>query len=218
METVGATSVKDNYDFLDPTQDKTKRMRMFGIDPDERLSSLLTDLNLRSYLNQQFADFFGLPYVSAAGRVPFRRFLYDRAVNVQHALVTLGVVEDRYSELAANVQLRLPVLLAVTLRGCRRPDDLWPRIADLRVRASRFRDHRRELDAALARQDLAEAARVARALQTTADSVLSVAADCVSGAAGVFVDQISTGEPPTVETAVMATVAAAKPILKSSFI
>ncbi len=221
-ETANATDVEDTMVYIDPSDSFRKQFEMrreLGLrdSSSERLSDLLSDLNLRSYINQRIADFFQLPYVCSAARIPFRRHLYNRAVEVQAALTTVGVIENRYAELADNVRLRLPVFLAVALLGCSKPQDIWARLAELRREAGKFRSRRSALDAALARQDLKEAARVSKALHLAVEDVLSVAGRATAAAGVAVVDNIAHGDLNTINTGVAAIAAAGGEVLRSSF-
>jgi hypothetical protein len=146
MEVADVTSVNDGRMYLDPQgafrelieESMAKRQHAR-----RRLGELLTDLNLRAYVNQRLADFFQLPYAPAAARVPFRKHLYDRAVSVQQSLYAVAILEDRYAEVAEGVTLRLPLFLAVALLDARTPSDLWPNLAKQRERATPFPDEAR---------------------------------------------------------------------------
>lgn len=180
------------------------------------LSVMLTDLNLRAYVNQNLADFFQLPYVCGIARLPFRRHLYDRAVAVQQRLTTLDVIDDRYAELAAGVQLRLPVFLASALAGAQRPDDLWDAIGRLRRDAAPYREARTTLDAALADGDLKELRRVRKALVTSVDGVLPIVGGATTEAGVAAVEQVAQGDSVGIVAAVAGAVAAGRALLGSS--
>ena len=222
IDTANATDLDDTRIYIDP-QDNFRRQhqlrREAGLKDDsrERLGDLLSDLNLRSYINQRLADFFQLPYICSAARVPFRRYLYDRAVRVQQDMTTMKVIEDRYAELSGNVQLRLPVFLAIALPACRKPDDLWNRLAELRKDASKFRACRAELDAALARQNLKEVARVSKALHLTVDELLTIVGGVSVAVGTALVDDVAHGDINAIKTGISATVAAGRELLRSSF-
>lgn len=216
-EMAGFTSVEETSMWIDPTpacQGLAESERELG--RADRLPALLTDLNLRAYVNQAVADFLGLPYISAAARVPFRRHLYDRAVAVQHRLVALDVIDDRYAEIAASADLRLPVPLAVSIRQANRPEDVWAGIAEIRSGATDFRRHRVELDRALARQDRREAVRVAKALSMQPDNVLAVAAGATVAAGVAVVEQVAKGDVTEVASGIAAVEAAGKKLLDST--
>jgi hypothetical protein len=222
-QTANATSVNETRLYLDPDESfrqlfEWRREHGRHDASREELSYLLSDLNLRSYINQRIAEFFELPYVCSAARVPFLRHLYNRAVRVQRDLTTVNVLEDRYAELAETAQLRLPVFLAVAILGCSRPEDLLPRLAELRNQATKFRTRRAELDAALARHDLKEAARVSSALRMTADDVLAVAGRAYTAVGVAVVDTIVQGDTPSIGTGITAAVAAGQEVLRSSFV
>jgi hypothetical protein len=217
-EMAAATSVEDTFLFVDPSDKSPARFTKPGA-PDfkrEQLGVLLSDLNLRSFVNQRLADFFQLPYLCAAARVPFRKHLYDRAVAVQQRLTAVEVIDDRYAELAEGVKLRLPVFLALAVREAVSPEAVWDRLADLRQRAKSFRARRIELDAALARNDLQEVARVAKALHTDVDNVLEIAGQATVAAGAAIVEEIAKGDSIGVASGVAAVEAASGQLLSSS--
>ena len=214
-----ATDVQSSYMYLDPTppfQELARREAAAGIRPTNELSELLTDLNLRAYINQRLADFFGLPYACGAGRVPFRKHLYDRAVAVQHHLTALDVLDDRYAALAGDVQLRLPVFLALAVREASDPEELWDALVDLRGEATRYRASRAQLDAALARRDLEEVSRVGKALTSDIDSILAVAGKVVASASIAVVEEIAKGDVTGIAGGVAAVEAGTQGLLESS--
>ena len=218
---VDATHVSANYIYIDPSpeyQAQARRREELGLRPTDRLSSLLTDLNIRAYVNQQLADFLGLPYVSAAARVPFRKHLYERAVAVQRQLQAVDLIDARYAEVVGDVQLRLPVFLALAIREAERPADLWAALAKLRQQAKPYRAVRKELDAALARRDLEQAKSVAKALSTEVDNIFAVAGDAVARAGWAVVGEVAKGDVTDIATGVAAVEAASRRLLSSSVV
>lgn len=221
-ETANATDVEGTTVYIDPNDrffQLFRSKRELGIHDEsyERLSDLLSDLNLRSYINQRIADFFQLAYVCSAARIPFRRHLYNRAVEVRATLSTVGVIENRYGELADNVRLRLPVFLALALLDCSKPGHLWARLAQLRRDASKFRSCRFALEEALARQDLKEATSVSKALHLAVEDVLAVAGRATAAVGIAVVDNVAHGDLSTIKTGVAALAAAAGEVFRSSF-
>jgi hypothetical protein len=188
-------------------QDSSREMR----------SHVLSDLNLRGYINQRIAEFFTLPYACSAARLPFRSHLYDRSLRIQQELTVAKLIDNRYAELAQTVQLRLPVFLAVALRSSTTPESLWDSIAELRDQGATFREHREEMDRTLARGDLKKAEEISRALHTSVGSLLKVAGTATTSASGVVLERIAKGDIAPVSTAISVGVAAAKGIFKSSF-
>ncbi len=215
------TDVGDTWRYVDPTDDRrwpVGRRRDLGL-PDhsrQRLGELLTDLNLRTYINQRLADAFTLPYAASVSRMPFRRYLYDRAVSVQHQLYSVGVLENRYTELAEGIRLRLPIFLAVALIGARVPSDLWGNLAQQRERAIKFRARRIELDAALGRQDRKEMLRVSAALHTDVDTLHGVLGRAVAESVLTVVEDVAKGDVHAVATGVAAVKAAGDRLVSSS--
>ena len=121
VDTANVTDVKDTRLYLDPNEGAQRQFKLnreAGIDRfQEWRSHILSDLNLRAYINQRTAEFFALPYACSAGRLPFRDHLHDRAINVQRELVVAKVIDNRYAELAQSVKLRLPIFLSPALRS-----------------------------------------------------------------------------------------------------
>jgi hypothetical protein len=179
--------------------------------------NLLSDLNLRGYINQRLAEFFELPYVSSLARTPFRRHLYDRSIAIDHELRVAQIIDDRYAELSKAARLRLPVFLALLLRESSRPQDLWRHLAALRRQASTFRAHRREMDRELARGNLKELTRLSRALHSSVHDLDQIAGKATTAATTVVVESLSKGDIPSVATGISATVAALRGALQSSF-
>lgn len=222
VDTANITDVDDTRIYLDPDegfQQQFRRNRELGVhdESQEQRSHILSDLNLRAYVNQRLAEFFALPYACSAGRLPFRRHLYDRSLSVQQELTVARVIDNRYAELAQAAQLRLPIFLALALRDSVTPDDLWLTLAALRAEASKFRVHREEMDRTLERGDLKEAMNIGKALHTTVENLLELAGKATTSAGAVVLETLSKGDIPGLGTGIGAAVAAAKGVLKSSF-
>jgi hypothetical protein len=216
-----ATDVDDTNQYIDPTpafREIAERKIAAGMKPTRRRGELLTDLNLRAYVNQRLADFFELPYVCGVARVPFRRHLYDRAVAVQHHLTTLELVDASYEQLAANTRLQLPVFLAIAIRQASKPSDLWAGLTTLRRDAAAYRRVRIDLDEALGRGDLKEAEKLAKALSSSVESVLKVAGKAVAAGGLAAVNSISQGDPTGIASGIAAFQAAGQKLLDSSSI
>ncbi len=216
-----ATQVAATYMYLDPTppfQELARQRAAAGLKTIDNLGQLLTDLNLRAYINQRLADFFGVPYVCGAARVPFRKHLYDRAVGVQYQLAAVDVIDDRYAEVARDVKLRLPVFLALAVREASGPADLWHALAELRREAKPYRVARKELDDALMRRDAKQAAFVAKALATDVDSVLLIAGKAVASAGVAVIEEVAKGDVMGVASSVAAVEAASRGLLASSVV
>jgi hypothetical protein len=214
-----ATDVRAGYISLDPAPEFREQARLkadAGIKPSGTRANLLTDLNLRAYVNQRVADFFALPYVTAAARVPFRRHLDHRAVAIHQRLVALDVIDNEYARVATDLDLQLPVFLALAIRDAGSPGDVWGATATLRDKAAAYRTVRLELDGALARRDAKEAARVAKALAASVDNVLQVAGSAMAAASVAAVEEIAKGDLTGVVAGVAAVQAAGQNLLKSS--
>jgi hypothetical protein len=219
QEIAAGTRVQDTYMELDPSPASRQLAELraeAGLPATGEFGALLTDHNLRAYINQRLADFFQLPYLCGAARVPFRKHLYDRAVAIQHRLTALDVIDDRYAELAAGVQLRLPVFLAGTLSRAGSRDEIWGTIGEIRQKAKAYRKQRKELDAALARRDAKEVARVSKALSANVENVLLVVGKASVRASVAAVEQIAKGDVVGVAAGVAGVEAASRELLSSS--
>ncbi|MGW6274284.1 hypothetical protein [Streptomyces sp. NPDC055060] len=120
---------------------------------------VLGDVTYRAHASQSFANLLGLPYAPATARMPFRHYFCERGWQLEDRLFTGEAAHRAYRELAREQDLVLPVFLAVALAGARRIEDLWPRLAELRTRARRFRARRLELDEALALGEASDTSR-----------------------------------------------------------
>lgn len=222
VDTANVTGLNDTRIYLDPDegfQQQFRAKRELGLhdESQERRSQILSELNLRAYINQRVAEFFELPYACSAGRLPFRRHLYDRAISVQQELTVARVIDNRYAELAQSVQLRLPIFLALALRSSITPESLWFAVAALREEATKFRAHREEMDQALARGDLKDFKNIGKALNTTVENLLELAGNATTSAGAVVLENLAKGDISPLGTGIGATVAAAQGLFKSSF-
>lgn len=220
QQMVDVTHVDDSTIWLDPgdrPRELAELRAEVGLPPLAGLRGrLLTELNLRSYTNQRIADFFGLAYISGAGRVPFRKYLYDRAIAVQHRLAAAELLDQSYAEIAGEVRLRLPVFLAIAVRQAAKPEALWEVLASLRSEARPYRQIRWDLDVALARRDLKEVRRLAKALNTDVDSVRAVAGGAVAASGVAAVGELAKGDVTGIATGIAAVQAAGTKLLDSS--
>jgi hypothetical protein len=221
-DTAGVTTRDETVVSLDPSQGIQEVFRLrreYGLrDPSRELRShVLSDLNLRGYINQRIAEFFTLPYACSTARLPFRSRLYDRCLRIQQELITAKLIDNRYAELAQGVQLRLPVFLAVALREAATPTALWSALSEIRTHAEVFREHREALDEALVRGDLKEAEKICKALHTSVEGLLKIAGNATAVAGSAVLERLVKGDIAPVSTAISATAAAAKGVLKSSF-
>lgn len=211
---VDFTSLEDTQIYLDPDE---KFKEFFS---SKERKKVLSDLNLRSHINQRIAEFFELPYACSAARLPFRKYLYDRGLKIHQELTTAKVIDERYGELSGGVHLRLPVFLAVALREAKTPTDLWSAIAKLRQGATKFRTYRAELDEELARGDKRKAEEMAKALSTSMDSLLEITSRVTANATASvkLVWSLSQGDLLTATNDISAVVAAGKGLLETSFV
>jgi hypothetical protein len=222
VETANVTELDEHRTSLEPSERIEQvfaALRKDGV-PDTFLEfrrNVLSDLNIRSYVNQRLAEFFELPYACSLARLPFRNHLYDRSIAIQQELTTAKYLDQRYRELAANVSLRLPVFLALALRSAGSQKELWGHIAELRTKAADFRQHRKDMDTRLARGDLHKVKEVSRALQLSTEGFLKLAGKATFAAGEVVVERISTGDIGPVGTAISAFLAAAQGVFKSSW-
>ena len=175
LRAIDVTSLQDTQRCLEDDRNAARRRRAdLKDDSRQERSDLLSDLNLRAYVNRTFAEFFRLQYVCSASRIPFKKYLFDRAMKVRQELITTKVIEDRYAQVAAAAQLRVPIFLALTLRNVTSSPGLWGSLATLRKQTASFRNNRETLERELLNGNLKEAARVAKALQMSVDSLLKV--------------------------------------------
>jgi hypothetical protein len=213
-ELADATKIDESYMYLSPDtawdSDAFCRLR-------PQLRATLTDSNLRCALNQRQADFFGLPYAPSIVRMPFRGFIHRRRIDVQSALNSLTAADERYASLAKNVSVRVPVDFAVALKGARRPEDIWPALAERRDQARKYRSRRAALDAALEIHDAHEANKVAAALKTDAESLLRTAGHAGASMVGAVGNQATKGPPSIQSMAIAALVAGAHNLVSGSF-
>jgi hypothetical protein len=179
---------------------------------------MLSEINLRSYMNQRFADDLALPYVRGTARMPFRRHLDQLAQEVQLRLVSAELLDKRYAELAEGAQLQLPVFLALALQQADQPSDLWTRIASLRLDSRRYRERRHHLDQVLADRDLGEYKKMAKALSTDAESIATLVGGPLAAAAESVFSTVVQGTPDVVGTSIAALTAAGKNLLSSTLV
>jgi hypothetical protein len=211
-EMVDVTSLEDLQTYLDLNE------KLPQIFISEGINNILSDLNLRSHVNQSIARFFALPYACSAARLPFLKYLYNRGLKVQQELYAAKLIDKRYEQLSQGVQLRLPVFLAIALREANNPPDLWIAIAKLRAEASKFRIHRAAMDRALIRGDLKEKKEVEAALNVSVDSLLEIAGSITSPAIAKLAEPLSKGDLPTMKDDISAVFAAGKGVLETSFV
>jgi hypothetical protein len=119
----------------------------------QKAHELITESDHRSYFNMQVSDGLTLPYLANSFRLPYRRFHYRKAQEINKLLPTLAIINREYAAkqdlyLPPEV-LRLPFFLSIVLSRISSARDFLPAVAELRWKAATFRAHRRELDAAL---------------------------------------------------------------------
>jgi hypothetical protein len=180
------------------------------------LARLPSENNLRSYMNQRFADDLALPYERGIARMPFHRHLEARAARIQATLVTAELLDARYMELADGASLRVPVFLALALQEAQRPQDLWASLARQRAQATKFRTRRLELDQALADGDTRLCRDVSKALSTDVDHFGDLVGEVVSSASTSVLATMARGTPDTVSVAVAGAAAATQGLLSTS--
>jgi hypothetical protein len=114
------------------------------------LYDLVAEANYRGLFNQAVASLLGLPYLPNSTRLPFRRYLFGRAQIVSRELLSLRVIEDQYRQRAATYftqeTLRLPFFLAAIVERISDLGEFFEVLADVRAKASGFRQIRAELD------------------------------------------------------------------------
>ena len=110
-----------------------------------RVAGALTDVHVRSYVNQSYAELLRIPYARSLSRAPFAPHLEARAVRVGAQIAGLTQLEDWYRGHTANAEVQIPLFLAVLI-GMRGRDDLWKRLQSLREDAAGYRRARTKLE------------------------------------------------------------------------
>ena len=106
--------------------------------------------NILGYVNERIANMIELPYLPNIARIPaVRGYRVSRGERVARELAALDIVNEAYRKrLAAYAELgsiRLPLLsAAVFAKNPSTPEELVQAISDLRKKAKRLREYRRE--------------------------------------------------------------------------
>lgn len=120
---------------------------------------VLGDMTFRAYASQSFANVLGIPYAPATVRMPFRYYFCKRSWELEDRLRSVEAATEAYRQLARESDLVLPVFLAVALADAQQPEDVWLRLAELRLKAGPFRKHRVELDESLSLGEVSDTSR-----------------------------------------------------------
>jgi hypothetical protein len=107
--------------------------------------ALIAECDHRSHFNARVANSLNLPYLPNSFRLPFRGYLYRKAQTVQKLIPTLGIIDEEYSKVAETYSddgaLQLPFFLGVVLSQTTSLQDFCPAVAEVRRRASKFREN-----------------------------------------------------------------------------
>jgi hypothetical protein len=120
----------------------------------------VAESNGRAIFNMALCEMLRLPYSSSAGRLPYRRYLYQQAKRRDAALArriersspdVVRFIEQHYDSLLGRLDttssLDLPPFLAAVLAQVTRPSEIPEAMADLRRQARPFRARLEELNA-----------------------------------------------------------------------
>ena len=218
---VAATSVEGTAQSIDlpPKYQRLADARAEAGIPDHQdqdLKEMLSEINLRAFVNLEISNFFDLPYITPVSRAPFRRHLYDRAVAVDDLLSTVGLLQETYASWTAGAKLELPLFLAIALPKCKVPDDLWSALRAQRAAATKFRKRRNELDVALARRDRLATAKAARALASESGTLTEAIGGAGQAAAIAAVQTVGDGTWDGIAVGVSAAAAAVQNLISSN--
>lgn len=118
---------------------------------DERaqIARIVGESNILGYVNEQIANMIDLPYLPNTARIPaVRRYRVERGEHVARELAALDTVDDAYRRRLEEAKLgtvRLPLLAAVVFaKNPTTPRELVESILDLRGKAERLREYRRD--------------------------------------------------------------------------
>ncbi len=153
---------------------RDKRHAYTSFDQAAETERFILECNHRSVFNFLVGYFLELPYVPSVARVPFHRFLYERAQTVQRHLATVQQIEtehrravDAYFTPSSN-NLVLPFLLAVVLTQISSLSEFFEKLAEVRQQAEPLRRRRAELDEALQMGDIQAAKQLRSAFEQDA--------------------------------------------------
>jgi hypothetical protein len=138
--------------------------------------SVVNDSNNRSLFNLHVSSMLELPYLPNSFRLPFRAFLYRRALEVQAALPLMKRIDREYRAVAElyyapeDGNLELPFFLSGILAQAASPGEIPEILAEVRKRAAGFRETRSELEKALRDGSIDVAKKLRTALSGEAKS------------------------------------------------
>ena len=154
-----------------------RKARLSPTELSEFVHSVIDQCNYRSLFHTAVSNGLQLYYMPNSFRLPFHNFLYRRARIVQRQLPTIRFIENEYRDLGElfsdtnHNELRLPFFLGAVLNQISTLDEFFDVLADMRRKATSFRDHRAELDDALERQSLRDIKKLRSALQEDGNSL-----------------------------------------------
>lgn len=159
----------------------------------EELADAARANNFRCRFNLLVAEQIELPYSASTYRMPYRRAMYGRAALIQRHLALLDTIDDEhrarvrhFAQPAEESDVQMPFFLRAALMGLDRPDQIVPRLAQIRQETRRLRAKKRELDDILrdgSSNQTGEIERIRRAM-TGEISALSHAAAVGAGMTG----------------------------------
>jgi len=171
------------------------------------VTSFVSECNHRSLFNQAVAYLLKLHYLPNCTRLPFRRFLYNRAADVQHVLPSIQRLEAEYRRIARTYDapqepnLLLPFFLGAVLSRISSLSEFFEALAEVRDQAEPFRSRRRELDEALRRNDLNEVDKLQSALKKDAEQ-LRFRLPALFGAIAAVLAAVTSSPTPVLLTAI----------------
>lgn len=185
--------------------------------PPAALARFISESNFRGYFNCGLAQLRGLVYSPNAARLPIFGHIVSRGLDVQRQVSAVQLIEKEHRDLVnlykdeIGISLLLPFFFGAALHGMSRPQDFWPRIAELRKAAKPFRRHLAELNQAIENGDIVRTRKVREALAAdslTIGSMVSFAP--IVTVLGAILGFFSVGTVPTILAALVALVGVAK--------
>lgn len=159
----------------------TKRhLRELGLTDEliKYIHQVIDECNYRSFFHVMVSNSLQLQYMPNSFRLPFRNYYYHRAKTVENYLVT-SYIENEYQkgvsayDLSAQGTLHLPLLLTALLKKISSLDEFFNALAEMRKKASDFRQRRAALDKELNEGNGEEVAKLIEALREDSSKLRS---------------------------------------------
>jgi hypothetical protein len=173
------------------------------------VSHVVTECNYRACFNSHVGYYLNLRYVANSFRLPFQRFLFDRAYSADADLATLHLIEQEYARQVANLRLAstsglvVPFFLAAILADLQRVEDFGAVLGAVRRQAAALRRRRRELDEAIAGDNPQVVKKVLASLRVEAKKLnAGVAKSASASTAAVAVSALSGAAAPVLLAAI----------------